>query len=405
LPGRHLQTAGPTAATDPEPDAATALASSRFEPSAYRAASRNEALKLARDARALPEELRWVYLRSLRAAARRDEASGLADADRPAELARLLELAKGSEHVVGFGGRSGLSAIALAMDSPGRQVTVFGPSTDGGHQDDSRGFVDREVRSRVAFRPQPAGELPKRSPAPDLVFVDPHADRLDGLAAARSGERIIRPGGLMVLPGSGDGEVDGLIARLQLDGSFVDGAFIWRKPIERGWGRAPVHTTWERLRLPALGLIVGAAVAVVLPDSGPGMSGNARVGAPIGPASPSRVAEGATRRRPGTAGKRRRVSSTGAPSRVKPRARGRPRRGAGSFSGTGDGRLGTIRVDHPTILGWTAGGSPFVIRSETWRFRPRERSGTTVLTPGTYRQFGVEAGTSWKLKLGAAPRR
>jgi hypothetical protein len=76
--------------------------------------------------------------------------------------------------------------------------------------------------------------------------------------------------------------------------------------------------------------------------------------------------------------------------------------GRGTFSGKGDMKLGTLRIDRPTILSWSTGGQSFRIASEAWRFRPRQRRGSTVLTPGTYRGFAVKAATSWKLSLNRA---
>jgi hypothetical protein len=161
-----LATAAPTAATDrfaPAPNGSTRRDGFEptpngrgrrydFEPSAYRGVSRNEALRLARDARSLPEDVRWFYLRALRAAARRDEFLSIDEAERPAELARLLEAAHGAEEVVGAPGRGALSAVALALAAEGRRVTIFDPVGEPSELADYLALVPPDIRARVEYR-------------------------------------------------------------------------------------------------------------------------------------------------------------------------------------------------------------------------------------------------------------
>jgi hypothetical protein len=50
-------------------------------------------------------------------------------------------------------------------------------------------------------------------------------------------------------------------------------------------------------------------------------------------------------------------------------------------------------------LRWSSDRKSFLIVSHDWRFRPRSATGSTVLTPGTYRGFAVRSTGRWKLKL------
>jgi hypothetical protein len=156
-------------------------------------------------------------------------------------------------------------------------------------------------------------------------------------------------------------------------------------------------------RFALTGVIAGLAAALALPaslsESLPWTSGNDR-GATVPPV-----------RREGT-GKRQSEQSDAVAAVPSMRA-GRAERnavagastgrrlriGGGAVSGTGSRDFGTLRVDRPVLLRWSAGGRPFAIRSKEWSLRARERGGTTVLTPGAYRRFAVKSSGRWTLRL------
>ena len=130
---------------------------------------RDVALGLAREARALPKDVGWFYLRTLRSAVRRGELSSIGDAERPGALSNLLEAAGASQRVVAVGGRSAVSAIALAIDDRSRRITVVHPLAAEWERGDYMQFVDVNVRARIDFCSQPVRPLPEGLREPDLV--------------------------------------------------------------------------------------------------------------------------------------------------------------------------------------------------------------------------------------------
>jgi hypothetical protein len=323
-----LSTQALTAVTDRDESATPeSVPAPRFEPSDRRAASRQSALRLAREARALPNDARWFYLRALRTAARRDEELRLNEWERPAGIARLLELAEDWERVelvakLRFDGTAIEDVFVL------RQPAPVGRRRDAAHVGIKRGL-------------------------PAFAF----AGVLAGLTAA-----VLLPSSLSEnLPGTtGNGN-------------------------EKGGGKP--GTAGERGRAQAL---QPRDVAARGGGSSFSRSSNSRSSRSSSSSRPSRHS--------GSSRSKRRSSS----SRPTRRVRRKVAIGLGSFSGTGDTKLGTLRIDRPTILSWSTGGQSFQIASEAWRFHPRQRQGSTVLTPGTYRRFAVKSTTTWKLSLNRA---
>jgi hypothetical protein len=319
---------------------------------------RDAALTLAREARALPRDVCWFYLRTLRSAVRRGNLANLGDAEQPAALANLLEVAGTSQHVVTLGGRSAVSAVALAIDDRSRRITVVNPLAGQWQRDDYMQFVDAHVRAQIDFCSEPTGPLPEALRAPDLVVdVDALLER-----NGRDGERHV--------PESG--------------------------PAKRG-------VRWFAFT----GALVGLAAAVMLPaslsESLPGTSGSSREAVRAQPVTPAARPDAATTQPDATSGAGAIETASRRPASQKA-VQAKPRKarvrgpGPGAFSGTGSRDLGTLHVDRPTTLRWTA-GRPFLIVSREWRFRAGPPGGTTLLTPGTYRRFAVRSPASWRLKL------
>jgi hypothetical protein len=321
---------------------------SRFQPADCRAASRQSALTLAREARALSNDVRWAYLRALRTAARRDEELRLAAWERPAGIARLLEVADDWERVelvakLRFDGTAIEDVFVLRQPVRVSRQPVQGRRRRGGaHVGIRRGL-------------------------PAFAF----AGVLAGMAAA-----VVLPSSLSEkLPGTtGNGNENG--------GGAADTVGAGGRAGTAGGGGAR-------------GLQIGRSFAA--------RGGGSRFNA-TGSRGPTRLRAG---RRSGDSHTRRRSSRSRSNRRS---TRSGPNRGVarklaiglGSFSGTGDKRLGTLRINRPTILTWSTGGQSFQISSEAWRFHPHQRKGSTVLTPGTYRRFAVKSTTSWKLSLSRA---
>jgi hypothetical protein len=177
--------------------------------------------------------------------------------------------------------------------------------------------------------------------------------------------------------------------------------------------RRPPHRSLRAFAL--TGVLVGMAVALLLPaslsESLPGTSGNdreplaARPNAPDGGAAASR---GGAESDAGRDSQPREASgASNGDNRAVPRPQADDRRHLGGergVSGRGDGVIGNLRVDRPMRLRWKSGGKAFAIVSEDWRFTPRSASGSTVLTPGTYRDLTVKSTGSWTISLSPAAR-
>ncbi len=71
-----------------------------------------------------------------------------------------------------------------------------------------------------------------------------------------------------------------------------------------------------------------------------------------------------------------------------------------SFSGNGGENLGTISVEKESTLDWTNDGPLFqIITSEDLPVNSQGASGSTVLEPGTYQHFQVNAIGNWTIKI------
>lgn len=127
----------PTGTKEPS-DRSTRLDPARFEPRDRRAASRAEALRLAREAHALPEAERWAYIRTVRAVARREGLAGMeklellhpapvADLDLPAPAASAVGLQDLSPAPEVRPRRRGLRAFALTGAVVGMAVALLLP--------------------------------------------------------------------------------------------------------------------------------------------------------------------------------------------------------------------------------------------------------------------------------------
>jgi methyltransferase family protein len=362
-------------------------------------------LRLGLNVGLLPWEARWFYLEAVGTAVRRNDRWALDHVQPAEELARLLEIASGSQRVVEIGAQTGWTALALAAADPSRSVISF--RRPGASQGPSRyaHLVDAGVRERVGSCELPAQRASSAIPGPaDLVHVDlspPYADAYSALFGATF---AVRPGGLVVVSGGGELEALALVEELDLEASTVDGLVCGRKPLEQDWSllelgvspspadlyRIERRTGRRRMRLLALALagsLVGAGAGLVLPlgdslfnsenqgtgdSAGPVRAATVRVpaGLPRQPASPHR--------RP---------------------ARGRSDRGTTAFAGTGPRKLGTLRVDEPLYMRWSTTTGSFRIVSETWGFRPSTPEGRLLLSPGAYRRFEVKGDGKWRLDL------
>jgi hypothetical protein len=358
------------------------------------------ALRLGLDARLLPGDVRWFYLKALGTAVRRDDRWSLTHAHSSTELASLIGIAGDARVVVQLGAQTGWAALALALNGE-RQVTAFGGPPVAPEPGPYASLVDPSVRARIDFREDAVEGAALIVPEPaDLVLVDTPGSYEQTLAAIVGGEQVVRPGGAVVVRGHLRPEVRAAIKKLALEGSVADDTFLWHKPFEEPPSAAEVLAPRMRLLGFALvGSLVGAAAGVTVPvqDSitnllqGNGGESLRELPAPVASSAVHRHHASSARRSHSPAHARAHRSARAQPNAPPPPLR--------TFSGARDRRIGTIRVDDPTVLKWRAATSPLVIESDGWRLRARERTGTTVLSPGTYQGFGIETSGGWTLRL------
>lgn len=190
-----------------------------------RAVARNAA-----DLRLLPPRVALFHARAWLTAWRTKDEFSLASRSRPEDVAALLALARGHDHVVELGTGTAWTAIALALDDDRRRVTSYDPVAR-----EERGrylaLVPAAVRARIELRPEPAQDLRPQPASAGLVFIDCAHDRETTTAAFRAWQAAVVPGGSVAFhdydhphyPGVREA-VDGL----GLPGRPVAGMFVWR---------------------------------------------------------------------------------------------------------------------------------------------------------------------------------
>jgi predicted O-methyltransferase YrrM len=157
--------------------------------------------------RVLPPHVAWFQWRARRRARALGDTFALESSTRPADLARLLKLARGRRLVVELGTANGWTAIALALDHPQRQVLTFDPFDRPERQADL-GLVPGRVRERIVFIDKPGsvgpdgltggvnGAQPPRKI--ELLYIDSSHDRAETIAEVRAWQRALAAGALIV---------------------------------------------------------------------------------------------------------------------------------------------------------------------------------------------------------------
>jgi Methyltransferase domain len=187
----------------------------------------------APELRFLPRPVRRFYVRAwLGGIWRVEPATFLAPAS-PRQVAALLEIAGRSVHVVELGTAGAMTAIALALAEPGRQVISYDP-TAWPFREHSLNLVSPGVRARIELRQQ-AGEDGPRSddPAAEVLFVDSSHTEPDTVASFEAWHRSLAPGAHVVFHDYENAEFPGVAAavrRLGLAGSPRCGMFVWHAP-------------------------------------------------------------------------------------------------------------------------------------------------------------------------------
>jgi predicted O-methyltransferase YrrM len=159
--------------------------------------------------RVLPPHVAWFQWRARRRARALGDTFALESSTRPADLARLLKLARGRGHVVELGTANGWTAIALALADSGRHVVTFDPF-DRPERQTYLGLIPAAVRERITFVREPGSSGPGHVTAGadavasaaahpvELLYIDSSHDRADTIAEVRAWQHALAPGTLIV---------------------------------------------------------------------------------------------------------------------------------------------------------------------------------------------------------------
>jgi predicted O-methyltransferase YrrM len=190
-------------------------------------------LRLLLSLRVLPARVARFFWRAWRHALRTGDRFSLVSPARPAELAELLDLARGRTAVVELGTGTAWTAISLALAEPARRVVSCDPYVR----------VEREaylelaglpVRERVELRNEPdtAGRRAGDPPV-QLLFIDSSHAREATVAAFRAWSAALAPGAIVVFHDHGNPEYPGVreaVEDLELSGQVSGSLFVWRSP-------------------------------------------------------------------------------------------------------------------------------------------------------------------------------
>jgi predicted O-methyltransferase YrrM len=139
----------------------------------------------------------WFQWRAHRCARGLDDLFSLISVTRPADLAILLELARGRRHVVELGTATAWTTISLALADPCRTVASYDP-IDRPLRERYLGLVGPSVRERVTLIDAPGSSGPRDGEAVDLLYVDSSHEHQETLDELRAWKPVLRSGALVV---------------------------------------------------------------------------------------------------------------------------------------------------------------------------------------------------------------
>jgi predicted O-methyltransferase YrrM len=183
--------------------------------------------------RDLPPAVRRFHAQARRRAREVGDDFSLASASPPADVARILRLARGAREVVEVGTGTAWTTIALALDHDDRRVVSYDPIA-WEHRPRYLELVPADVRERIelveGFGEPGAGG---RTEPVDFLFIDSSHDRAETVATFRAWEPHLAPGAVVAFHDYGHPDYPGVaeaIVELGLDGGADDEIYVWRAP-------------------------------------------------------------------------------------------------------------------------------------------------------------------------------
>jgi predicted O-methyltransferase YrrM len=190
-------------------------------------------LRHALSLRVLPLRIGLFYWRSHRHARGTGDRFSLDSAARPAELARLLALARGRSSIVELGTGTAWSAVALALADGARRVISYDPCVRP-QREVYLDLVGSSTRERIELRDQPDSQGPHPGDPPvQLLFIDSSHDRDSVLAAFHTWRGALAPGAIVAFHDYDHPEYPGVrqaVTELELSGRESGGLFVWQAP-------------------------------------------------------------------------------------------------------------------------------------------------------------------------------
>ncbi len=165
--------------------------------------------------RVLPPQVARFQWRARRRATVLGDAFALEASTRPADLARLLKLARGRRSVVELGTANGWTAIALALDDAKRTVVTFDPF-DRPERAAYLELVPDTVKRRIEFVAQPGqlGPGATRTKAVrrhvELLYIDSSHDRDETIAEVTAWRQALGVDALIVFDDYGHPDYPGV---------------------------------------------------------------------------------------------------------------------------------------------------------------------------------------------------
>jgi predicted O-methyltransferase YrrM len=181
--------------------------------------------------RALPPRIALFHGRALGHALRVGDAFALQSATRPADVAHLVELARGRRHVVELGTAVGWTTGALALADPARRVLSFDPVAQP-HRDAYLRLLHARARARIRLVQAAGADGAGHADDPvDLLFVDSTHERDATIAEVEAWRAHLAPGAIIVLHDYDNPAFPGVraaVEALALPGAPSGGSFVSR---------------------------------------------------------------------------------------------------------------------------------------------------------------------------------